>query len=593
MCTRDDLRDLGTELWAGLLSGGIKSEVDGVRIMPGRLVQICLCLPPELEQIPWEAVYDIDRAVFLAVQPGYCVLRTMPYEARAADLAAPAPRSGLKLLAVIPEGSGLNVEQELSGLKTAVKQVGNLSFEDLRGRVTPDAVMTKVDESSPDIFHFMGHGELDSDFNVSIRLNSDTGGQNEFLADAEQFAMMIARSELRLGVFNCCYGGRSPRSSLSGLGPLMLRQGVPAIAAMRYPIPDDAAVRFSKAFYGALLTGEHRGRVDFAMQRARYVLFNSATRDQWRTFITPVLYLAQGRESLFDIVPQAPIPDQTQRAVEDVEVPRALLDAFRKRRCIPIVGCGLMRPPTDRFSPAQHTIRALTEHLAQKCQSCDDDLWKAAELAGLTELAFHSVAEVFVAENLRFALIDAIRDWYDNARPSPSHHALATWSVPAIFDTHFDGLLERAFEAAGRASKVIYSLAAPPVDLQSSQEVLVLVRGAPTNDDSLVLTEQENESLLVTMDRLSPSIEQLATAERGRCILLLGVNPRDPVVRKLARRLIRLHSNQGPAFFASSSFTAADRAYWKSLDVTWINAEPDALIDKLTKLMSTEGSAHE
>jgi hypothetical protein len=93
-------------------------------------------------------------------------------------------------------------------------------------------------------------------------------------------------------------------------------------------------------------------------------------------------------------------------------------------------------------------------------------------------------------------------------------------------------------------------------------QILILVRGTLTNDASLILTEQENEDLAAAIDRLSPAIEQITTVVMGRSVLLLGVNPRDPIVRKLARRLIRPRTNQGPAFFVCPKFSSADKAYW-------------------------------
>jgi hypothetical protein len=226
-------------------------------------------------------------------------------------------------------------------------------------------------------------------------------------------------------------------------------------------------------------------------------------------------------------------------------------------------------------------MHALTEHLTQQCDARDLNLLEAAEQAGFTEQAFQSAAEVFVLEKMRFNLIDAIRLWYEKAQPSPAHIAIASWPVPAIFYTHFDGLIEGAFKTQERTPQIVYTLSNPP-DLQQGHQILILVRGTLTNDASLILTEQENEDLAAAIDRLSPAIEQITTVVMGRSVLLLGVNPRDPIVRKLARRLIRPRTNQGPAFFVCPKFSSADKAYWASLKVVWIEAEPEAVIAKLT-----------
>jgi len=582
-CTRDDLRDLGSQMWTGLTADPVGPRVTEALRQTDCFFQIRLDLPPELEQLPWEALYDIDRAIFFAGYPGYCLIRDPLVEAEPVP-AAEAPRQGLHLLAVVPEGSGLAIEQELNNLRRLVN-LENLQISDLRGRVTPDTIREKLQLIRPDIFHFVGHGEFDSADNVRIRLNSEEGGQNEFWAQAEQFSMTFAQQTVRLAVFNCCYAGRTARTSLSGLGPLLLRGGVPAVVGMRYPIAEQTAQRFSVLFYNALLKGENRGRVDLALQHARYSFFVNATEDQWRSVITPVLYLARGHEKLFDIIQQAhePISLKAPRHPE-VLLPDILINQFKQGRCVPIVGSGILRPPTDRLTVAHSTMRSLTEHLSQKCQLGDTNLLEAAEQIG-AEIAFQSVAEVYALENMRFSLIDTIHLWYEDAEPGAAHLALATWPVPAIFYTHFDGLLERAFQRQERTPTVVYTLSKTP-DLRQGHPVLVLVRGTLTNDETIVLTEQDNEDLASAIDQLPPSVEQITTAVMGRSILFLGVNPRDLIIRKLARRLIRPRGSQGPVFFVCPKSLATDKAYWSTLNVTWLEAEPDAVIAKLTTLLT-------
>src|SRR5262249_55827682 len=80
ICSYDDLRDLGTELWTGLNAEPIGSAVAEARRRSDSFFHICFELPPELERVPWETVYDPDSAGLLAVEPDYCVLRTPDLE---------------------------------------------------------------------------------------------------------------------------------------------------------------------------------------------------------------------------------------------------------------------------------------------------------------------------------------------------------------------------------------------------------------------------------------------------------------------------------------------------------------------------------
>src|SRR5262249_36954766 len=276
-------------------------------------------------------------------------------------------------------------------------------------------------------------------------------------------------------------------------------------------------------------------------QYARSRLFANATADQWRSVVTPVLYLAHGQEKLFNVASPDPEPIASRPpAPFELTLPDRLTNQFKLHRCVPIVGSGIVAPPRDRLAMVRSTLPALTEHLSQQCKAED------VGQAGFAEQAFQTAAEVFAHEKMRFDLIDAIRLWYENEEPSPTHLALASWRVPALFYTHFDGLMETAFQRRGRAPKIVYTLSDPP-DLQQGELILVLVRGTLTKD-AMVLTEQDNEDLAAEIDRLPATIEQVTTAVMGRSLLLLGVNPRDEIVRKLARRLIRPR-NQGPAFF--------------------------------------------
>jgi hypothetical protein len=531
-------------------------------------------------------MYDLGRGTFLAAEPNICLVRhcTPPDWLSAGP---PTPSAKISLLAAIPEGSGLAVESELQSLRRAVRGVNNLEVTDLTGRVTPIRLQQRLTDKCPDILHFVGHGELDIDGCARIRLNSEDGGQEEFWADEGQIALVFQRP-VTFALFNCCYGGRSERSTLSGLGPLLMKKGVQSVVAMNYPIADEIARRFSEAFYTALLTGLNPGRVDSAIQQARNSLYINATTDRWRSFITPVLYLAKGHEKLFEfdaestrgLVTERP---STAESLQDVILPDELKNQFKSKRCVPVIGTGIFGMPRDRREAIPSTLRALTEHLGNQCTQRDARLQELAEHPGYGEIAFQAVAEIFVTEKRRFNLIEVLRSWHENAKPSPAHLDIALWPVPAVFYTHFDGILEAAFQLQGRTPKIAFSLSDPP-DLQLGP-VLLLVRGTLSNEASLVLTEQDHEQLASVIDRLSPAIEQLTTAVLGRSVVFIGVNPRDPIVRKLARRLVRPGGNQGPAFFVGSHFTAADTAYWRGLDVIWVEADPAATIKTLTDLL--------
>src|SRR5205085_297375 len=128
-----------------------------------------------------------------------------------------------------------------------------------------------------DIMHFIGHSRFKPETGVEIRLNAgDDSLKDEHWPDANQFAELLAGSNIRLAVFNSCESDRSVSSNFSGLGQqVSVVAGIPAVVVMRYRIDDSAAIRFSSEFYRELFNPGHPGRVDIAMQEARHWLYTN------------------------------------------------------------------------------------------------------------------------------------------------------------------------------------------------------------------------------------------------------------------------------------------------------------------------------
>ncbi len=206
------------------------------------------------------------------------------------------------MLVVIPQGSQLNVEKELHGLDMAVSRLGDaIELSVLQGEVTPDRLNDRVNAERWDVVHFIGHGDVVDDA-VRVRLNSEDPENPDQWVDGEVFATFFRRSVPRLIVLNCCYGGsQASLRTFSGLGPFLVRAGVPAVVAMQYEIPDTVAIKFAEKFYGELLSGSDPGRIDFALTAARLSLYQNQTKDRPQSFITPVLYLMPGHETLLEL----------------------------------------------------------------------------------------------------------------------------------------------------------------------------------------------------------------------------------------------------------------------------------------------------
>jgi tetratricopeptide (TPR) repeat protein len=141
------------------------------------------------------------------------------------------------------------------------------------------------------IFHFIGHGGYrrrgDQDGQVAIYLEKADGGFQASVDD-EVVSMFTALGRPPHCVFlQSCETARRESDATSpfvGLGPKLVRAGIPALVAMQRQVPMDLARLFAGEFYTRL--AEH-GEVDRALNQARLVAFNK----QYADWSIPVLFM--------------------------------------------------------------------------------------------------------------------------------------------------------------------------------------------------------------------------------------------------------------------------------------------------------------
>jgi hypothetical protein len=593
VCRLDELRDIGTNLWAGLMAGKVGELFESVRKgNPSEVrFQFRLNLPADLEPLPWESLYYERDFGFVSSHPDHVILR-LPPDVIDAPATPPQITRALRILVVIPMGSGLGTDTEMHNLRLAVGSVGDsVVLENLVGRVTPDALDSRLKAEHWDVIHFIGHGELGDSGRTKVRLN-DARGEESWM-DGEVFAEVLRGSGVRLAVLNCCEGARPmPGQSLSGLGPLLLRAGIPAVVAMRYEIHDDTAILFSEQFYRALLNGPAPGRVDLAIEHARRAIYlNQNEHSPARGFITPVLFLAPSCEQLFQIENLEGPGPRPEATVPTLALPDDLLDALLNGRCVPVVGQGTLtaEAPVARSRPAQPAIpgpRQLAEILREKFQYPHEKDFSLCAMAGdwMDLLLLQWICQHYVATHQQeyFRLIQFIQSTYAQAKPPACLGQIAEWNVPGIFCLYFDGLLAQAFAEANRPTR---SVNAPDeaATIGGDLPLLVHVRGTHKFIDSLVLTEQDHDELWDRLGRMSQAVTDLVRGYYGRSLLFLGASPRDPLVKRLAAKLLEQvpHKKRGPMYFVCAKGEQQD-PYWDAFSVTWIEGELTEVISALT-----------
>ena len=292
---RAELAALGGLLARALLPGDaglvLRGEVD--RLGVGERLRIELTFRGDglgLAALPWEFLHlggdGGPGRGFLATDERLVLARTLPTrtDRREVDLGD----RRIRLLAILSQPPDLGpvlVDQVLETLEELAPALG-LDVLPLR-QPTIDAVATAVRDHPPDVVHFIGHGRF-ADGAGELALVADGGTAARWASDEVLGAVFRVRPPAVV-VAQACDGARVDLgAAFSGVAPKLAWMGAGAVVAMQYPIENGAAIRFSRAFYGAL---RDLAPVDVAVQGARREMAlddASGVRD----FGIPVLYMA-------------------------------------------------------------------------------------------------------------------------------------------------------------------------------------------------------------------------------------------------------------------------------------------------------------
>jgi hypothetical protein len=587
-CGVDDIRDVGSQLWNALCPKEVRDEINAIKSDEPIVLTIDVPNEREIEALPWESVFSLSSNTALCTDARYSLTRATP-----ADMPPPSPNGPtrpIRMLVVIPEGSELPVAYEWSNLERFVSsQQALVELHKLDGVVTADVLEQHLQERW-DIFHYIGHGECDANGKVSIRLNRDRSESGERFMDALTFAQLISNAGIRLAVLNCCKGASpSTTRTLSGLGPHLARTaGIPAIVAMRYETLEPAAIRFSEAFYRSLLSGNHFGRVDLAVQAARRSLSFNTEECGSRSYINPVLYVRDQFECLFDRAAEpAAAPRAAPRRQAAIPLPDDLQQALEEGRCVFVVGPGIQASSmARRRGGGDRSLYTLLGSVAQACQYPDASEIKFAETAGDGYCAalLARVCQHYQNQNReqRFGLIRFLRQCCSRDDVPNVLRALASIDVAGYLYTHFDGLLEEAVGRSGVTPRIVNSFSRAPSG-GHVRPTIVNLRGSLSDPANVVLTETDHEERFDALKLPVTEIAELFGEEIGRTVILLGASPRDPILRRaLSQHLDTSEKRtQGARYIVSPVTHPVDEAYWHRFNVHWIPHHPEAVVEAL------------
>lgn len=277
--------------------GGLRGRYQGLRIN----IAINPRLPDlaPLQKLPWELLCRPETEDFLCLSRRTPVVRSLEaHRERRPAIARPRRLRILAVAASPADRPALALARERKNLEEAWRgQEKNVEIVFLeRGGV--EEIRQAFLAAPFHILHFMGHGEFDEESSQGMLLfERDDGTGQPF--DGRRLAQLLHDFEtLRLVVLNACHtadavGTHGP-NPFAGVASSLVMGGVPAVVAMSGPVPDLAAVAFSRTFYQRLVAGDS---IEAAVTEGRLAIQRAEPGDG--AWATPTLFLRSPDGMLF------------------------------------------------------------------------------------------------------------------------------------------------------------------------------------------------------------------------------------------------------------------------------------------------------
>ena len=304
---RQALEDIGALLYSRLFHGDVRELWLRARAeLENSATGVCIRLmvePPAVAALPWEAMFDPDRASALAGSLHTPFVRVETLLRHVGQMRALTTTLPLRLLIATPEDPTQQIdgEAETQRLTQALGplQGAVLDIATLRGRFSVVDLRQAMARTRPDIVHLVTHGQ--SDGVVLWRHDEPMLTPGMALRTAFEGA-----DSVKLIVLNACSTAQgSLNRSLASVGAQLLQSGAPAVIAMQFDIEEEVAADFAQYFYQELFGGQCPGVVHRAVSFARSNLY--ALNPDSIGYTTPILWLNAADGVIFDGAQLPPI----------------------------------------------------------------------------------------------------------------------------------------------------------------------------------------------------------------------------------------------------------------------------------------------
>ena len=293
---RPSMKVLGKQLFDLIFIGDIYGIYRAHLSLESKtILQLDLSSAPSLINLPWEVLYDYRRNNFIGLSGKVYPVRYLSLPVATKDVES--KKDSLSVLVVISHENDLEVEEEWINIQklfgnSVTKNIIKLNrLEDVSYKGLQDNSLS----FSPDIVHFIGHGEFDEfEKSASLRLRSKSGNIDYISAD-DLGNVLGAIHNLKLLVLNSCQGSLTASDDMYiGMSHRLLQLGVPSVISMQNKISDSAAIIFSERLYHFLLSSLP---LEMAVTEARKSIFKVSDEKNW---YLPVLYTRSVKNTLFD-----------------------------------------------------------------------------------------------------------------------------------------------------------------------------------------------------------------------------------------------------------------------------------------------------
>ncbi len=313
---RDAFQTLGKHLFNLLFQGDIKTQFDQ-EIVEKRLrtnqdvnIRFRLIFEPELSEfyrkiisLPWEFLYHPSKSIFLATHPK--ISFSYQYNNLVEGYDQNSNRNNKFRILFIhyhPEdlqGIGyITVEQRIKFFK----KYDHVDYQEY-SNLSPQELKDKIAEYQPHIFHFLTHGKSDEMGGKFALINTD---KKAFWYDDQSFSYLFESWQPKLIILQSCESGKTPMENnktfsfpqFSSGAFSLIRKGIPAVIAWRYPLKQADGWIFLEEFYQSLAEGNP---IDKAVQQSRNKLAipNDKTAYSSSSFGSPILWNNLQESELF------------------------------------------------------------------------------------------------------------------------------------------------------------------------------------------------------------------------------------------------------------------------------------------------------